>query len=162
MKHSEVIATEQKQPEKIKISEIPSAVEALESLRDINLSVIYAQLEVGNTLAKRYGVDASTFYITPDWWDQHVRHSGTFQEMAQLFDSAYRTFVADQIAEITGSEVAIGDEPTDAAFGETRESDQSYEMTRRLGVALAEVEENAKAFAETVGFTANEADAEAF
>lgn len=159
---------QQTQPETVQISGIPRAVEALESLRDINLSVIYVQLEVGDRLAEQYGVDASTFYISREWWDSNVGHSGTFSEMASSFDSAYKGLVSQRIAEITQSEVVVADDTgelsvtAEETVGGTEETIRSYEMLENLGNALTEAEDNAIAFAKMVGFEADEAYSEAF
>lgn len=165
-------ATEQqKQPETVQISGIPRAVEALESLRDINLSVIYVQLEVGSRLSEQYGVDASAFYISREWWDDNVGHSGTFSEMASSFDNAYKGLVSQRIAEITQSEVIVADDAGElsvssqedaAESNSTKEPNRSYEMLENLGNALAEAEDNAVAFAKIVGFDTDEAYSEAF
>lgn len=165
-------ATEQqKQPETVQISGIPRAVEALESLRDINLSVIYVQLEVGSRLSEQYGVDASAFYISREWWDDNVGHSGTFSEMASSFDNAYKGLVSQRIAEITQSEVVVADDSGELSVSSredvaepssTEESSRAYEMLENLGNALTEAEDNAVAFAKIVGFDTDEAYSEAF
>lgn len=173
MAYTETIpATEQqKQPETVQISGIPRAVEALESLRDINLSVIYVQLEVGSRLSEQYGVDASAFYISREWWDNNVGHSGTFSEMASSFDNAYKELVSQRIAEITQSEVVVADDSGElsvssqedvAESSSTEELNRSYEMLENLGNALTEAEDNAVAFAKIVGFDTDEAYSEAF
>lgn len=161
-------AEQQTQPETVQISGIPRAVEALESLRDINLSVIYVQLEVGSRLSEQYGVDASAFYISREWWDNNVGHSGTFSEMASSFDNAYKGLVSQRIADITQSEVVVADDAgelsvtAEEAVGSTEETNRSYEMLENLGNALTEAEDNAIAFAKIVGFETDEGYSEAF
>lgn len=173
-----------KTPEKVEISGIPSSRKALEQLHDIDLSVIYVQLEVGTRLAEKYadqGAAAEMFYISPEWWSDNISNNdppGVFGGMAQSFDVSYPKFVAEQIQQLTGAHnVAIeeggaNDELT--AVGSSAEEgfidfedsqdrlNQSYELLENLATALGEAEEHAQKFAEIVGFEATPEESEVF
>ena len=170
-------AKETDRKKEVKLTGVPSALKALEKLKHINLAVVYVQLEVGAQLAEKYGVDAADFYITPQWWDQNVGHSGTFEEMAKLFDKHYRTFVEAQLKQALGTEVTVGavaeesvresDETEQTESNRQEKSDEevydlqsnkSYELLAGLSASLAEAEENAIRFAEIVGYDNVEPD----
>jgi hypothetical protein len=152
------------------VTGVPRASKALETLGNINLAVIYVQLEVGANLSVEYGVDASAFYISLEWWNNNITNNGTFNDMAEKFDKAYKVLVAQKIAEITQSDVSVGEgngelyvEQTEDTQTDNSESvNKSYEMLENLGAALSEAENNAIAFAERVGFDGDETYGEVF
>lgn len=160
----------QKKPEEGRLRGVPSASKALETLGDINLSVIYVQLEVGASLAEEYGVDASTFYISLEWWNNNVTNNGTFTDMAEKFDAAYRVLVAQKLSEITQTETTVEEgagelhvgQPEGGQVESAKGASKSYEMLENLGAALTEAENNAIAFAKRVDFDSSEAYGETF
>ena len=160
----------QKTSETVRLSGIPRAAKALESLGDINLSVIYSQLEVGKSLSDKYGVDASMFYISREWWDSNVTNNGTFTDMAEKFDAAYKVLVAQKLSEITQTEIKVEegggelhvDQSESGQVEDAEGASRSYEMLENLGAALTEAENNAIAFAKRVDFDSCEAYGETF